>query len=108
MSQELKLKLLIIGDSGVGKTSILLKYVENSFTDQHIATIGVEYKTKVITKGKYKITLNIWDTAGQERFKSITKSFFSNANAIIFVYDITKRESFSGTSGVKNNHSFLV
>ena len=102
MSQELKLKLLIIGDSGVGKTSILLKYVENSFTDQHIATIGVEYKTKVIIKGKYKITLNIWDTAGQERFKSITKSFFSNANAIIFVYDITKRESFSGTSGVKN------
>ena len=102
MSQELKLKLLIIGDSGVGKTSILLKYVDNFFTDQHIATIGVEYKTKVITKGKYKITLNIWDTAGQERFKSITKSFFSNANAIIFVYDITKRESFSGTSGVKN------
>ena len=102
MSQELKLKILIIGDSGVGKTSILLKYVDNFFPDTHIATIGVEYKTKTITKGKYKITLNIWDTAGQERFKSITKSFFSNANGIIFVYDITKRDSFSGTSGVKS------
>ena len=102
MSQELKLKILIIGDSGVGKTSILLKYVDNFFPDTHIATIGVEYKTVVMTKGKYKITLNIWDTAGQERFKSITKSFFSNANGIIFVYDITNRESFSGSSGVKN------
>jgi small GTP-binding protein len=76
--QELKFKILIIGDSGVGKTSMLLKYVDNYFPDTHIATIGVEYKTKTIFKGKYKITLNIWDTAGQERFKSITKSFFSN------------------------------
>ena len=102
MSQELKLKILIIGDSGVGKTSILLKYIDNTFTDTHIATIGVEYKTKIMTKGKFKINLNIWDTAGQERYKSITKSFFSNANGIIFVYDITNRESFSGATGVKN------
>ena len=63
--QELKFKILIIGDSGVGKTSMLLKYVDDYFPDTHIATIGVEYKTKKITKGKYKITLNIWDTAGQ-------------------------------------------
>ena len=102
MSQELKFKILIIGDSGVGKTSMLLKYVEDYFQDTHIATIGVEYKTKKITKGNYKITLNIWDTAGQELFKSITKSFFINTTGIIFVYDITKRDSFSGTSGVKN------
>ena len=97
--QELKLKILIIGDSGVGKTSMLLRYTDDYFPDTHIATIGVEYKTKIITKGKYKINFNIWDTAGQERFKSITKSFFSNATGIIFVYDITKRETFNG---VKN------
>ena len=90
-TQELKFKILIIGDSGVGKTSMLLKYVENYFPDTHIATIGVEYKTKVMNRGKYKINLNIWDTAGQERFKSITKSFFSYSTGVVFVYDITKR-----------------
>ena len=100
--KELRFKILIIGDSGVGKTSMLLKYVDDYFPDTHIATIGVEYKIKVMIKGKYRINLNIWDTAGQERFKSITKSFFSNTTGIIFVYDITKRESFSGNSGVKN------
>ena len=97
--QELKFKIIIIGDSGVGKTSMLLKYADNFFPESHIATIGVECKNKVITKGKYKINLNIWDTAGQERFKSITKSFFSGATGIIFVYDISKRCSFDG---VKN------
>ena len=97
--QELKFKILILGDSGVGKTSMLLKYVDNFFPQTHIATIGVEFKTKIITKGKYKITLNIWDTAGQERFKSITRGLYQGATGIIFVYDITKRETFSG---VKN------
>ena len=97
--QELKLKILIIGDSAVGKTSLLLKYVENFFPETHMATIGVEYKTKVIQTDKYKVNLNIWDTAGQERFKSITRSFFNNTNGIVFVYDITDKNSFDG---VKN------
>ena len=97
--QELKLKILIIGDSAVGKTSLLLKYVENYFPETHMATIGVEYKTKVIETSKYKVNLNIWDTTGQERFKSITKSFFNGANGIVFVYDITESSTFSG---VKN------
>ena len=91
---ELKLKLLIIGDSNVGKTSILLNYTDNYFPESHLATIGVEYKVKELTKDKYKITLQIWDTAGQERFRSITKSFFRNTNGILFVYDITSRKSF--------------
>ena len=93
---ELKLKILVIGDSSVGKTSMLLKYVENIFSEAHMATIGVEYKNKVINTPKYKVNLNIWDTAGQERFKSITKSFFNNTNGIVFVYDITSKESFEG------------
>ena len=102
MTQELKFKIIIIGDSGVGKTSMLLKYVDDYFPETHIATIGVEYKTKTLIKGKYKISLNIWDTAGQERFKSITKTFFNNTTGALFVYDITKRASFSGPTGVKN------
>ena len=96
---ELKFKILIIGDSAVGKTSMLLKYVDNFFPETHMATIGVEYKTKNIETSKYKVILHIWDTAGQERFKSITKSFFNNTNGIVFVYDITNKGSFDG---VKN------
>ena len=94
--QELKFKILIIGESAVGKTSILLKYLDNFFPQEHIATIGVEFRTKTIIKGKFKINLNIWDTAGQERFKSLTKSFFTGATGVIFVYDITNKASFSG------------
>ena len=96
---ELKIKILIIGDASVGKTSLLLKYVDNYFPETHMATIGVEFKEKAINTPKYKVTLNIWDTAGQERFKSITKSFFNKTNGILFVYDITSEKSFSG---VKN------
>ena len=91
---EIKLKLLIIGDSNVGKTSMLLNYTDNYFPESHLATIGVEYKVKELKTDKYNITLQIWDTAGQERFRSITKSFFRNTNGILFVYDITSRKSF--------------
>ena len=91
---EIKLKLLIIGDSNVGKTSMLLNYTDNYFPESHLATIGVEFKVKELYTDKYKIILQIWDTAGQERFRSITKSFFRNTNGIIFVYDITSRKSF--------------
>ena len=91
---EIKLKLLIIGDSNVGKTSMLLNYTDHYFPESHLATIGVEYKVKEINTNKYHIELQIWDTAGQERFRSITKSFFRNTNGIIFVYDITNRKSF--------------
>ena len=91
---DLKLKLLIIGDSNVGKTSMLLNYTDNYFPESHLATIGVEYKVKEIKTDKYNIALQIWDTAGQERFRSITKSFFRNTNGILFVYDITNRKSF--------------
>ena len=96
---ELKLKLLLIGDTAVGKTSMILKYCDDKFLDTHLATIGVEFKSKTIFTDKYKVTLNVWDTAGQERFKSITKTFFNNANGVIFVYDITSNASFNG---VKN------
>ena len=92
---KLSLKILLIGDSQVGKTSLLLKYTEHVFPEEHIATIGVEYKDKFILKDNYNIRLQIWDTAGQERFHSITKNIYRNANGVLFVYDITNQESFS-------------
>ena len=92
---KLSLKILLIGDSEVGKTSVLLKYTENIFPEDHISTIGVEYKDKFIKKGKYNIRLQIWDTAGQERFHSITKNIYRNANGVLFIYDVTNKETFN-------------
>ena len=93
---ELNVKLLLVGDSNVGKTSLLLQYTDNYYPDQHTATIGFEYKIKTFQYKDYKIKLQIWDTAGQERFHSITNNFFHNADGILFVYDITSRQSFNG------------
>ena len=78
----------------VGKTSLLLNYVDKIFPEAHIATLGVEYKEKEIKKDNYNIRLQIWDTAGEERFRSITKNLYRNANGILFVYDITNKQSF--------------
>ena len=91
---KLSLKILFIGDSQVGKTSLLLKYTEHIFPEEHITTIGVEYKDKFVIKDNYNIRLQIWDTAGQERFRSITKNIYRNAHGVLFVYDITNKESF--------------
>ncbi len=96
---EINIKILIIGDSNVGKTSLLLRYIDDYFPDKHMTTIGVEYRVKAIEYRGFKIKLQLWDTAGQERFHSITKNFFHNADGIIFVYDITNKKSFKG---VKN------
>ena len=91
---EIRLKLLILGDSAVGKTSMLLKYTDNFFPESHLATIGIEFKTKEIKFNDYLIHYKIWDTAGQERFRAITKSYFRGSNGVIFMYDITKKETF--------------
>ena len=66
------IKLLVIGDSGVGKTNILLRFVENNFHPSHLTTIGIDFKIKTVDIDGKKIKLQIWDTAGQERFKTIT------------------------------------
>jgi len=91
---EIRLKLLILGDSAVGKTSMLLKYTDNFFPESHLATIGIEFKTKEIKFNDYLVHLKIWDTAGQERFRAITKSYFRGSNGVIFMYNITKKETF--------------
>ena len=92
---EICLKILIIGDTFVGKTSLLLKYCDGQFPETHMATIGVEFKDKTIKLNGREIKLQIWDTSGQERFRSITQNFYRNADGIIFVFDVTKTETFN-------------
>jgi len=88
-------KILSIGESGVGKTCILLRYVEDTFTENHISTIGVDFKTKLLPYGDNQINkLQIWDTAGQDRFRCITKNYFRGSNGIMLIYDITSTQSF--------------
>ena len=90
----INLKILLVGDSEVGKTTLILKYVDGKFSDSHITKIGVEYKYKKINVNDRKINLQIWDTSGQERYRSITKNFYRNAHGILFVFDVTNQTSF--------------
>lgn len=91
---DLLFKLLLIGDSGVGKTCILFRFSDDAFNTTFISTIGIDFKIKTIElKGK-KIKLQIWDTAGQERFHTITTSYYRGAMGIMLCYDITNAKSF--------------
>ena len=89
------IKLLIIGDLGVGKTSFLLRFTDNNFTTSHQTTIGIDYKQKEMDIDGKVIKLQIWDTAGQERFKTITQSYYKGAMGIILTYDCTNEQSFN-------------
>ena len=88
-------KLLLIGDSGVGKSCIMMRFADDSFSSSFITTIGIDFKIKTITLNNKKIKLQIWDTAGQERFRTITTAYYRGAMGIIMVYDITDELSFS-------------
>ena len=94
-------KVLIIGDSGVGKTNILLRFCENSFLTSHLSTIGnlvitpgIDFKIKTIEVEGQKIRLQIWDTAGQERFKTITQTYYKGSMGIIMTYSVDDLTSF--------------
>ncbi|KRX02148.1 P-loop containing nucleoside triphosphate hydrolase [Pseudocohnilembus persalinus] len=87
-------KLLIIGDSGVGKTNILTRFCDDQFTTSHLTTIGIDFKIKTIDIDGKKIKLQVWDTAGQERFKTITQTYYKGSMGIIMVYAINDRETF--------------
>lgn len=87
-------KIIIIGDSGVGKSCFLLQFTEGDFKEDHNVTIGVEYGAKVLSVSGKNIKLQIWDTAGQESFRAITRTFYRNANGVILMYDLTRGESF--------------
>lgn len=95
LRKSVLLKIIILGESGVGKTAILNKYVNGKFIEEHKATIGADFMTKdILNDEKNNITLQMWDTAGQERFQSLGFSFYRGADACILVYDITNEQSF--------------
>ena len=96
-------KLLLIGESNVGKTSIILRYTDNQFKTSGISTLGVDVKCKYVSLNNTKIKLDIWDTAGQERFRGLAKNYFRGANGFILVYDITDKKSFDRLKGWIND-----
>lgn len=88
-------KIVLIGDSCSGKSSLLLKYTEDRFIDKHRTTIGVDYKVKYVNSNNKLIRLQLWDTAGQERFRSIIKTYYHGTHGIILTFDLTDEESFN-------------
>ncbi|XP_046857709.1 ras-related protein ORAB-1-like [Xenia sp. Carnegie-2017] len=87
-------KLLLIGDSGVGKSCILLRFADDTFSESYISTIGVDFKIRTLTLNNKQIKLQIWDSAGQERFRTLTTAYYRSAHGIILVYDVNDRETF--------------
>lgn len=93
-SYDMIMKLLLVGDSGVGKSCLLLRFVEDKFNPSFITTIGIDFKIRTIeSKGK-KIKLQVWDTAGQERFRTITTAYYRGAMGIVLIYDVTDARTF--------------
>ena len=95
-------KVLVIGDSSVGKSNLLLRFSDNIFHETFLPTIGVDFKIKNVTVKDKSVKLNIWDTAGQERFKTITAAYYKGAHGILVVFDITDRESFNNVTNWLN------
>lgn len=89
------LKVLVVGNSGAGKSSLLVRFIDDTFDEDQGPTIGVDFKSKVLTVEGNKVKLTIWDTAGQERFRTLTASYYRGAHGVIMVYDVSNRESFT-------------
>lgn len=91
---DYSLKVVVVGDSGVGKTCLLIRYIRNLFDEETQPTLGVEFMTKIVSTERHKIQLQLWDTAGQELFRSVTRGYYRGSAGALLVFDITKRDSF--------------
>eukprot|EP01128_Nolandella_sp_AFSM9_P001222 TRINITY_DN1132_c0_g1_i2.p1 TRINITY_DN1132_c0_g1~~TRINITY_DN1132_c0_g1_i2.p1 ORF type:complete len:210 (-),score=25.61 TRINITY_DN1132_c0_g1_i2:173-802(-) len=87
-------KLLLVGDSGSGKSSLLLRFTDNTFTESYISTIGTDFKIRTVVVNGKNVKLQIWDTSGQERFRTITSSYYRGGHGILVVFSVTDSESF--------------
>jgi len=104
--KKVLLKVLILGDSGVGKTSLMNQYVNKKFTNQYKATIGADFLTKEVMIDDKLVTMQIWDTAGQERFQSLGVAFYRGADCCVLVYDLTNPKTFESMDSWRDE--FLV
>ena len=98
MNYDIKLQLIVMGDSEVGKTSLLYRYQDDKFTKNHLATVGIDYFTKSETINDKKIRIKIWDTAGQERYKAVTVAYYKGSKGAFIVYDVTKKSTFKNVT----------
>ena len=92
---EMMIKVILIGDSGVGKTNIMSKFLKNKFLEDSKATVGVEFGSKLFIQQGHKIKAQIWDTAGQEKYKAITSAYYKGSKGALVIYDITQKETFA-------------
>ena len=95
---EFIFKVLLLGNSNVGKSSLFLRFVDDIWNDTFVPTIGVDFKIKTFEIDSKKINMQIWDTAGQERFKNIVASYYRGANGILLIYDVSDKDSFKNLS----------
>lgn len=92
---DLVFKVIVVGDSGSGKSCLIQRYLTNEFMEDYTVTLGVEYHSKSVKiDGNISVKLQFWDTAGQEAFNSLVKAFYRNAHAVVLVFDITRRQTF--------------
>ena len=91
---DVKYKIMVLGESRVGKTSLIKRYTKDQFGGVYLTTVGMDFQDKIIEIEDKKIRLQVWDTAGQERFRNVTKSYFQSSHGLLVVYDITDKESF--------------
>ena len=95
MAEDIIYKVLLLGDSTVGKTCFLLQYTDKTFQDIHLSTIGLDRRSKsMVLKSGKNVKIEIWDTAGQDRFRSIAKNYYKSANGVILIYDVTNRQTY--------------
>lgn len=108
---DVLLKLIIIGDSNTGKTSLTKLFCNNVFSTKRESTVGIDFASKTLTIGKHKVVLQIWDTAGQERYKSVSQSYYRGSNGAFIVFDVTNIESLKNINKwinrIKDNETMI-